>query len=396
MRRFDTTERRARLARRHHLAPDARASGIAEAARDLVGLHSTDPATVYLSTFTRTAPGDPEADPAAIGRTIYDDRSVVRMLGMRRTMFVEPLELVPVVHAAYARANGGQQRRATIQLLGSAGIADDPARWLAEVEAETLAALTLRGEATATEIAQDVPRLREQIPVGAGKRWEGTIGVSTRVLFGLAAEGRIIRGRPRGSWISSQYRWTTIESWLPEPLVEMSVESARVELIRRWLGAFGPGTVADIKWWTGLTLGETRRALAELGAVDVELEDGVGVARADDLEPTDPPGAVGRAAARARPDRHGLGGPRLVSGAASSARVRHQRQRRPDDLGRWTRRRWLGPAARWADRRCACSRMSAQSGPRRSTPRPIGWPAGSGSVRITPRFRTPIEKELGV
>ncbi len=395
MRRFDTTERRARLARRHHLAPDARASGIAEAARDLVGLHSTDPATVYLSTFNRTAPGDPEADPAAIGRTIYDDRSVVRMLGMRRTMFVEPLELVPVVHAAYARANGGQQRRATIQLLGSAGIADDPARWLAEVEAETLAALTIRGEATATEIAQDVPRLREQIPVGAGKRWEGTIGVSTRVLFGLAAEGRIIRGRPRGSWISSQYRWTTIESWLPEPLVVPSVESARVELIRRWLGAFGPGTVADIKWWTGLTLGETRRALAELGAVDVELEDGVGVARADDLEPTEPPEPWVALLPALDPTVMGWAGRDWYLGPHRPLVFDTNGNAGPTI---WADGRVVGG---WAQRRDGqiVLRLLEDVGAERTAAidteadRLARW---LGPVRITPRFRTPIEKELGV
>ena len=397
VRRFDTTERQARLARRHHLAPDARASGIAEAARDLVGLHSTDPATVYLSTFTRTAPGDPEADPAAIGRTIYDDRSVVRMLGMRRTMFVEPLELVPVVHAAYARANGGQQRRATIQLLGSAGIADDPARWLAEVEAETLAALTLRGEATATEIAQDVPRLREQIPVGAGKRWEGTIGVSTRVLFRLAAEGRIIRGRPRGSWISSQYRWTTIESWLPEPLVEMSVGVRPGRAHPALAGRVRPGhrrrhQVVDRPDprrdppGAGRARGGRRRARGRRRASSCRRR------RADPSRRR----AVGRAAARARPDGHGLGG----RATGSSGRIVRSLFDTNGNAGPtiWSDGRIVGG---WAQRRDGqiVLRLLEDVGAERAAAidaeadRLARW---LGPVRITPRFRTPIEKELGV
>ncbi len=34
---------------------------------------------------------------------LYDDRTVLKVLGMRRTMFVEPRELVPVVHGAVTR-----------------------------------------------------------------------------------------------------------------------------------------------------------------------------------------------------------------------------------------------------------------------------------------------------
>ncbi len=285
MRRIDTAERRARLGRRHHLAPGSHAAGIVEAAGDLVGLHGTDPASVYLGARARIAPGAQDGRPEAFARALYDDRSVVRLLGMRRTMFVEPLELAPVIHAASGRANAAHQHRNTVQMLTVAGIAGDPETWLTETKDAALAALIRLGEATATELAAEVPRLREQIPVGEGKRWQGTIGVSTRVLFLLAAEGRIVRGRPRGTWISSQYRWAPMDAWLPGGLVELPTEAARVELIRRWLRAFGPGTEADIKWWTGWTLGETRRAVAELGAVEVALDDGVGLVLPDDDVP---------------------------------------------------------------------------------------------------------------
>jgi len=47
------TERRARLARRHALAPGYRAADPEAATRAVTVLHSTEPATVYLSCRAR-------------------------------------------------------------------------------------------------------------------------------------------------------------------------------------------------------------------------------------------------------------------------------------------------------------------------------------------------------
>ena len=55
-------------------------------------------------------------------------------------------------------------------------------------------------------------------------------------------------------------------------------------LIGHWLRAFGPGTVADIKWWLGSTVKSVRRGLAEIGAVEVDLDGAVGYVLADDVD----------------------------------------------------------------------------------------------------------------
>ncbi|MGI9646690.1 MAG: DNA glycosylase AlkZ-like family protein, partial [Ilumatobacteraceae bacterium] len=77
-------ERRARLARRHRLIPAERTDDVAVIADDVVALHSSDPATVYLSVIVRME--HPEI--AAIEHALYNDRNVVRHHAMRRTMGV--------------------------------------------------------------------------------------------------------------------------------------------------------------------------------------------------------------------------------------------------------------------------------------------------------------------
>src|SRR5205085_10584539 len=69
--------RRARLAARHHLAASSPAADVVAVARALVALHSTAPATVFLSVAARMA----AVDVPAIERVLYDDRALVRILG---------------------------------------------------------------------------------------------------------------------------------------------------------------------------------------------------------------------------------------------------------------------------------------------------------------------------
>jgi hypothetical protein len=105
------------------------------------------------------------------------------------------------------------------------------------------------------------------------------------VLFLLAAEGRAVRGRPRGAWTSSQWCWAPAEAWLEEPLPRLEPDAARVELASRWLAAFGPATVADLKWWTGWTLTQTRAAIGAIEVVEVDLDGVPGFVLPGDLEP---------------------------------------------------------------------------------------------------------------
>jgi hypothetical protein len=84
------------MARRHRLAAAARAGTVEEVVDGLVALHGTDPASVYLSALARLR--HPEV--RAVEEALYEQRSLVRMLGMRRTMFIVRTELAPVVQSS--------------------------------------------------------------------------------------------------------------------------------------------------------------------------------------------------------------------------------------------------------------------------------------------------------
>jgi hypothetical protein len=389
LRRIDTRERRARIAVRHRLAPATLAGGVAEVAADLVALHSTDPASVFLSAAARLR--DP--DIGAIERALYEERTIVRVLGMRRTMFVVPVGMAPVVHASCTRAIATRERRNLVKLLREEGGIADAEAWLARVEMATLLAVEAAGEVTGAELSKNVPELRTQILLNVGKKYEGLLNLTTRVLFLLAADEHIVRGRPRGSWISSQFRWSPMRAWLPEGEDGLPTESARAELVRQWLRVFGPGTVADIRWWTGWTAAEVSGALRAIGPAEVELDEGRALVLPGDVEPVPAPDPAVALLPALDPtvmgwlrrdwylgehgpalfDRTGNAGPtiwwdgRVVGGWAQRANG-EVAYRLLEDIG--------GEAAAAVGE--AAARLAAWIGP----------------VRVTPRFRTPLEREL--
>ncbi|MFE9579663.1 winged helix DNA-binding domain-containing protein [Nocardia sp. NPDC006044] len=286
MRSIDVAERRARLAVRHRLAAANRSDQVAEIVRSMVVLHATDPATVFLSVGSRSN----TLTPADVEQSLYADRTLLRMLAMRRTMFIAPLDLVPVLQASCADALAHKQRRAYRKFIEQSGAVEgDVASWLDDVETETHDALLARGAATGAQLSKDVPRLRTQVDPAPGKSYSRPTNITTWVLVTLGCEGRIVRGRPNGSWASSQYTWEPIESWLPQGVPLMPAEQARTELLRQWLHAFGPAPITDLKWWTGWGLGEVRKALTDLDVVEVDLDGVTGLLLADDVEPVAAP-----------------------------------------------------------------------------------------------------------
>jgi hypothetical protein len=387
-RHINATERRDRLALRHRLAAASRAEGPEEVAGSLVALHGTDPATVHLAVGARLA--DAAKTVGETERALYDDGTLVRMHGMRNTVFVFPTELTAAVHASTGRTVAARERARLLKNMAEAGAPD--AAWLTEVEESALAALARRGQATAAELARDEPRLKEQFAYAAGKSYEGVHTVSTRLLRVLGVEGKVVRGRPLGSWTSSQFRWA------PAPdHPELDPGEAQAELLRRWLTACGPATEDDLKWWTGWRVTEVRRALTAIGAEAVSLDEGTGYVVAGDAGPVAGP-AEPWAALLPALDPTAMGWQQRDWYLAPG--LRPMLFDRSGNVGPtvWWNGRVIGGWAQRPDGEIVWRLLDAdgvgrdaETAIRAEAERLASW---VGTTRITPRFRTPLEREL--
>ncbi len=275
-------ERRRRLAVRHCLAEPA--PDIPTLARQLVGLHTSDPTTPFLAVRQRISDSTVEE----VEQALYVDRSVFRMVGMRRTLFVITPDLLPLFDAACNRKNTATQRRRLAKLVEEQGIAADGERWIDDVGDRTVAVLERRGPTPGRELSALVEGFDARLSFGEGRRWAGTVSAGTRVLFILASSGRVIRAQPLGSWVSGQYRWAALGDWLGMEIEPRETHEAQRELLERWLWSHGPATLTDMQWWSGWTKTDTRRAVAAAGAVEVDLDGSPGFVLPDDGAVTRP------------------------------------------------------------------------------------------------------------
>ncbi|QRY62881.1 AlkZ family DNA glycosylase [Gordonia sp. PDNC005] len=278
----DDNARRARFQRRH-LLDGTVGTPVAEIADAVVGLHATTASTVHLSAWARNG----EITPQDVDSALYDDRTVVKQLAMRRTLFVmsRPI-LADAVGAVGSRVAASERTNMLRDLRRDDGPAD-PEGWIDQARAAVLDLLD-GTELVAAEVRKALPDFDISIMRDAGKSYGGLSPMLPRMLNHLAAAGDVVRGTNRATWAVSRPGWTSMASWLGEPLAAVTPEDGHRDLVARWLRSFGPGTEADLVWWLGSTKTAVRKAIAALDVVEVDLDSGeIGYLMGDDLDAVD-------------------------------------------------------------------------------------------------------------
>ncbi|HLU24441.1 MAG TPA: crosslink repair DNA glycosylase YcaQ family protein [Longimicrobiales bacterium] len=266
-------------ARAHVLAKQgltaARLADPLEAVEATAGVYATSP-TCYLSCAARVE----GFRLAGLDRELYERRRLVRLRCVRGMAYVQPVELAPVLFACT-----GEPRDRTLQRIAKfAGLGE---RELLDLADRVEAVLAGRPPAT-------VPEIRELL----GGRVLGAPSALQYTVALLARFGRLVRAEPRGTWRSDLYAYARWEEWVGDVVPDMDTGEARTILALRYLRAFGPATVDDLKCWTGWTKRGAVAALAALGdrIVSVSIDGAEAWLPAEELDtlrPLDPEQARG-------------------------------------------------------------------------------------------------------
>ena len=360
-------ERRARIAARHGIAPDARYADPVAATEAMTVLHATEPATVYLSLHARVD----DLTVADVDRAFYDERSLVKQLAMRRTSSSSRATCCPPPGAARPPGSPPSSGPGWPRTSSPVGSPTDGAAWVDRACAAVLARLADGSELSAKELREQLPELEGRIDVAVGKPYGANVAMSPRVLTQLGVEGLVTRGRNGGHWRISRPQWTSMAAWLGEVPEPMKAAEGWAELVRRWLR-----DVRSRHRRRHPVVARRHRRHRQAGAGRRGRRAGLPRRRRHGLAPAARPRAghprrvVGGAAARARPDGDGLEVPRLLPRRRPrAAPVRQQRERRHHRVGRRTRGGLLGAGRRRRRRpplrRAPCRRLPSAPSPSR-------------------------------
>lgn len=234
----------------------------------MTALHATEPSTPHLSLHARVR----ELTVADVETALYADRSVVKVMAMRRTLFVVPPDLVEAAAGSAGRRVAASNRRRLEKEAASFTDQLGP-RWIDEAAVALLAELT-GVERSASELRSALEHLGGTFVSADGTKWAAEVSLMSRLLTIFAAEGLVVRATNAGHWRISRPTFTSMARWLGRPIEPTDERSGYAEVVRRWLWTFGPGTEADLVWWLGGTKGAVRQALVDVGAITVGLDGG--------------------------------------------------------------------------------------------------------------------------
>lgn len=198
--------------------------GVADVLDRLVGLQAQNPNAPYIALWSRLVEFDPEDL-----SELVTARKVVRVALMRWTL-----------HAVVAR--DCLALRPVVQPVIESRMRAGFGRHLVDVDCDALAR---RGRS----LVEQEPRTFGDVGRLLATEWPGH---EPRVLANaLSALAPLVHVPPRGLWgRNGRAVQTTSERWLGRAMDRVTKPD---ELILRYLAAFGPASVADIRMWSGLT-----------------------------------------------------------------------------------------------------------------------------------------------
>lgn len=225
------------LLKKQHLSDDSKINDIIQITNNICGLHSTNITTSYLSLFARSNTFfKPELE-----KELYINKTLGRIRGMRRTLFIETREMISIVHPATSQLiNKSFEKYMEVRGITLKDYQDISKRIIEILKGKEQSAAEIRAQLDSN---LDIP---------------GIIQI-------MCNNKLLIRGRPIKDWKDKRNKYAIFHEYFPDiDIHEFNEKQAIHLLVQKYVKTYGPVTDNDISWWSGLTKTKIREPLKNL------------------------------------------------------------------------------------------------------------------------------------
>lgn len=221
---------------KHNIVPGTQINNIAEISRNHLGLHSARISTPYTTLCSRTL----EYNPQMLMKELYSKKNLIKMRCMRKTLHIVPFDIAPIVHMSTL-----DMRMAECKLFFNRNNIS-----LLEVEdlQENLLSF-ISAPMTSFEIENKIKTIlkisNDKLKIVSAKM----------VLKYFWEKGVLCYINSTDDWEKESRKYAVSKNFYGAINLNLyEVDEAQELLILQYISKFGPVTLKDISWWSGLSL----------------------------------------------------------------------------------------------------------------------------------------------
>ncbi len=221
---------------KHNILPGYQQSCIEDVARNHLGLHSARIMTPYTTLCSRLKGYNPQM----LTSQLYKDKKLIKMRCMRTTLHIVPLDIASILHMATLDLRLSDCklffRRNAISI-----------EQVEDMEEELINFMNL--PKTSSEIEERILEKNKFLQTDLKKK------SAKKILKYFWEIGVFCYVNVAENWENEERRYAVTKQFYPDiDLRKYDIRKAQEILILEYIRKFGPATIKDLSWWSGLSL----------------------------------------------------------------------------------------------------------------------------------------------
>ena len=221
---------------KHNILPGYQQSCVEDVAKNHLGLHSARIMTPYLTLCSRLK----DYKPQMLTSQLYEDKKLIKMRCMRTTLHIVPFDIASILHMATLDLRLSDCklffRRNAISI-----------EQVEDMEEELINFMNF--PKTSSEIEERILEKNKFLQTDLKKE------CAKKILKYFWEIGTFCYVNVAENWENEERRYAVTKQFYPDiDLKKYDIRKAQELLILEYIRKFGPATIKDLSWWSGLSL----------------------------------------------------------------------------------------------------------------------------------------------